>query len=343
MSSGRVLRRVGGSSATDGVRNTYALASMGRTLPEQIAANRRASLVFSFLIVLLVVGLCTAIAGFAAPRSWYVGTLAGFGLGFLMSVIAGRMGSSLILRMSGAREATAQEDRMLRNVVEEMAIASGVPMPKVYVIDEDAPNAFATGRGPDEAAVAITRGLLRKLDRDELQGVMAHELAHIRNDDIKFMTTVALTAGLVPMLADGFRMMTWFGGGRRDDDDRESNQLQLVFMILGLVLAILAPIFSMLLQFAVSRKREYLADATAAEMTRYPEGLARALAKISSDPEELHAANRATQHMYIVNPLALDGGGSDLFSTHPPTGERIRALMGLAGNAIQAPPPRVRA
>lgn len=312
---------------------------MPKTLPEQIAANRRLSLVFAFLIVLLVAALCTAIVGFLAPRAWYIGTLGGFGLGFLMSIIARAAGPSLVLQMAGAREATAQEDRILRNVTEEMAIAGGIPMPKIYVIDDESPNAFATGVGPENSSVAITSGLMRKLDRDELQGVMAHELAHIRNDDIRFMTTVALTAGLVPMLADGFRMLTWFGGGRSDDDDREGNQLQIFFLIFGIVLAILAPIFSLLLQFAVSRRREFLADATAAEMTRYPEGLARALGKLSSDTDPLEHSNRAMQHMYIVNPLALDGGGSSLFSTHPATEERIDALMSLAGS--QAAPPVV--
>jgi heat shock protein HtpX len=310
---------------------------MRKTLREQIDANRRGSLMLAFLIVVLLALLGTAIAGSYYPRHWYVGTIAATGLGVIMALVATVSGPSIVLGLSHAREATEQEDQVLNNVVEEMAIASGLPKPKIYVIDDDAPNAFATGKDPQHGVVAVTTGLLRKLDRDELQGVMAHEIAHIRNYDIRFMTTIALIAGLIPLLADMFIRMQWFGGGRRNDRDREDNQLAFVFMIVGFALSILAPIFAHLLEMAVSRKREFLADATAAEMTRYPEGLARALQKIASDPEPLEAANRATQHMYIINPLRLTGG-SDLFSTHPDTQERIKALMGLAGNPVPDAP-----
>ncbi|MGV3615644.1 MAG: M48 family metallopeptidase [Fimbriimonas sp.] len=306
---------------------------MKRTLQQQIQANRRGSVIMVWLLILILAGLGTAIAGTYAPRQWYIGTAGATLLGGIMAIVARSAGPGIVLGLAHAREATHFEDQMLSNVVEEMAIASGLPKPKIYVIDDDAPNAFATGKDPQSGVIAITTGLLRKLDRDELQGVVAHEMAHIRNYDIRFMTTVALIAGLIPLLADAFLRMQWFGGGRRgSDDDREGNQLAAVFQIVGLVLAILAPIFAALLEMAVSRKREYLADATAAEMTRYPEGLARALKKIAMDPDPLEVANRATQHMYIVNPLKLSGDGSDLLSTHPPTEARIRALMGLAGN-----------
>jgi len=307
---------------------------MKKTLQEQIEANRRGSLFFMFLIVLLLAGLGTAIVGTYYPRQWFLGTAGASLLGLIMAVVARFQGANIVLGLAHAREATQQEDQILRNVVEEMAIASGMPLPKIYVVDDDAPNAFATGSDPDNGVIAVTTGLLRKLDRDELQGVVAHELAHIRNYDIRFMTTVALIVGLIPLLADAFMRMQWYGGGRRRDRDEDSgsSQLAAIFMVIGFVLSILAPILAHLLEMAVSRKREYLADATAAEMTRYPEGLARALQKIAMDPDPLEVANRATQHMYIVNPLQLQGDGSNLFSTHPPTTARIQALMSLAGN-----------
>ena len=311
---------------------------MKRTLQEQIAANRRGSAILVFFLVLILAALGTVIVGVYAPKQWYLGTAGATALGAILAIVARAGGPSIVLGLARAREATHAEDQVLSNVVEEMAIASGLPKPKVYVIDDDAPNAFATGKDPENGIIAVTTGLLRKLDRDELQGVVAHEMAHIRNYDIRFMTTVALIAGAIPLLADAFLRMQWFGGGRRRDDDRESSQLAAVFQIVGIVLAILAPIFAVLLEMAVSRKREYLADATAAEMTRYPEGLASALRKIAMDPDPLEVANRATQHMYIVNPLKLSGDGSDLLSTHPPTEARIRALMGLAGSRQSAMP-----
>jgi heat shock protein HtpX len=304
---------------------------MKRTLHEQIAANKRASLIYSFFLILLLGGLGTAIVGSYYPRQWYIGTIGSVALGFIMALVARYSGSSIILSISGAREATQAEDRMLNNVVEEMAIAGGIPKPKIYVIEDDAPNAFATGSDPDHAIVAITTGLMNKLDRDELQGVMAHEMAHIRNFDIRFMTTIAMIAGLIPLLADMFVRMQFWGGGRRDRD--KDSGLAGIFAIVGLVLAILAPIFAKLLEMAVSRQREYLADASAAEMTRYPEGLARALQKIASDPDPLQAANRATQHMYIVNPMHLSGDDmASAFSTHPPTRDRIQRLLNMMGS-----------
>ena len=302
-----------------------------RTIPQQIAANRRASLIYALLLVVLLAALGTAIFGAYYPRQWYLGTVGATLLGVIAAIIARVSGPSIILSISGAREATHHEDQVLDNVVEEMAIAAGLPKPKVYVIDDNAPNAFATGSTPQTGAIAVTTGLMNKLDRDELQGVVAHEMGHIRNEDIRFMTTITLVAGLIPLLADFFIRMQWFGGGRSRSRDRDDNNLGAIFMVVGLVLAILAPIFSKLLEMAVSRQREFLADATAAELTRYPEGLARALAKISSDPDPLASANRATQHLYIVNPLRLSGEGSNLFSTHPSTEERIKRLMGTAG------------
>jgi len=304
---------------------------MRKTLPEQIAANKRASMVWVSLLFLLLVTLGTVIIGAYAPKYLVYGAIGSSILGIILVLVATFAGSNIVLHMSGVREASDAEDRMLRNVVEEMAIASGLPMPKVYVIDDSAPNAFATGRDPQNSAVAITTGLLRKLNRDELQGVMAHELAHIKNYDVRLMTTVALVAGAIPLLADAFLRSQWYGGGRRRNDDRDGNQLAMIFTIIGIVLSILAPVFAALLKMAVSRQREFLADASAADMTRNPDGLASALWKIENDPEPLEAANRATQHMYIVNPLKLHGG-DDLFSTHPNTDERIRRLQSFGTN-----------
>lgn len=302
---------------------------MRKTIPEQIAANKRASVFFALGLVVLLMALGAVIVGYYEPRYWTFGALSAAALGGLVSMVAFVSGPSIVLSISGAREATHAEDQILSNVAEEMAIAAGIPKPKVYIIEDSAPNAFATGNDHRSGVVVFTTGILNKLDRDELQGVMAHEIAHIRNYDMRFMTVVALLAGLIPLLADSFRHMLWYGGGRRRSDDRDSGQA--IFAILGLVLAIVAPIFALLLQLAVSRQREFLADASAAQFTRYPEGLARALQKIAADPEPLEAANRATQHMYIINPLRHLGGDS-LFSTHPPTEERVRRLLGIMGH-----------
>ncbi len=286
------------------------------------------------LMVFLITVLGAVIIGIWHARYWAYGATAGFVLALICSLVSRLWGSNIVLAISGSREATSQEDQVLRNVVEEMAIASGLPMPKVYVIDDMAPNAFATGRTPQTASVSVTTGLLSKLNRDELQGVMAHELAHIRNYDIQYMTTVATMAGLVCLLADVLQgQLRWgFWTGRSRSNDRGDNgSLGTIFFILGILLAIFAPMMGWLIEMAVSRKREFLADASAAEMTRYPEGLANALRKISADTDMLGSANRATQNMYIVNPFLLLKEHEDLTSTHPSTAARIRALLGDIG------------
>ncbi len=305
---------------------------MRKTLREQIDANKRGSFLLVCCMLLLITLLGACIVGIWKAKYWYFGAGGAFTLGLLCSMVAKFWGAKIVLGISGSREATFEEHQVLVNVVEEMAIASGLPMPKVYVIDDSAPNAFATGNSPQNGIVCITTGLLSKLNRDELQGVMAHELAHIRNYDIRYMTTVSIMAGLIALLADFLQgQLRWgFFGRSRSNDNDNNNPLGIVFFVLGIILAITAPIAGWLLELAVSRKREFLADATAAEMTRYPEGLASALRKISMDPDELEAANRATQHMYIINPLKLTGEGSDMFSTHPNTEARIKALLGDA-------------
>lgn len=304
---------------------------MRKTIREQIDANKRGSflLVCGMLLIVTTLGAC--IVGIWHSKYWMYGAGGAFAVGVIAAWIARASGPKIVLGISGAREATVEEDRMLRNVVEEMAIAGGMPMPKVYVIDDSAPNAFATGTSPQNGIVCITSGLLSKLNRDELQGVMAHELSHIRNYDIRYMTMVTILAGMIALLADflGSQLRWGFWGGRRSNNNSNGDSsFGPIFMILGIVLAIFAPMAGWMLELAVSRKREFLADAGAAEMTRYPEGLVSALQKISSDPDPLEAANRATQHMYIVNPIQL-AQRQDLFSTHPTTEARINALRGM--------------
>jgi heat shock protein HtpX len=309
-----------------------------RTIPEQIEANKRASLFYALLLVVLLAGLGTVIVGVYAPDVWFYGTAGATALGLTVSLVALSKGSDIVLAIGHARVATPEEDQVLHNVVEEMALAAGLPMPKIYVVDDEAPNAFATGRDPEHSAIAVTTGLIHKLNRDELQGVVGHEMGHIRNNDIRFMTSISLIAGLIPLLADVFLRMQWFGLGRSRDRDRGNNDgLGTIFMIVGFVLAILAPIFSVLLNMAVSRQREFMADSTSAQLTRYPEGLASALEKISADPTRLRSSNRAMQHMYIVSPRLLRSG-TDLYSSHPSTAERVAALRGSMGSF--GPPPK---
>jgi heat shock protein HtpX len=234
--------------------------------------------------------------------------------------------------MSGAKEISKEDDPRLWNVVEELSIAAGLPMPRVYLIDDTALNAFATGRDPDHAAVAITAGLRDRLNREELQGVIAHEMSHVRNYDIRFSMLLAVMVGLLVLMTDVFRRWLWWGGGRRRSSRREggAGAAGAIVAVVAIVLAIVAPILAKLIQLAASREREYLADASAVELTRYPEGLASALEKLGGDKEVLEVANRATQHLYIVNPFKpFEDRAKGLFSTHPPLEERIRRLRGL--------------
>ncbi|HVD88310.1 MAG TPA: M48 family metallopeptidase, partial [Jatrophihabitantaceae bacterium] len=221
------------------------------------------------------------------------------------------------------------------NVVREMALAANLPVPKVYVIDDTAPNAFATGRDPAHASVAITRGLRSKLNREELEGVIAHELSHVRNYDIRFSLIVGVMVGAIAILADFFLRFTFWSsvGGRRSSSREGGNGAQAVVTVIAIVLAILAPIISRFIQLAVSRQREYLADASSVELTRNPYGLERALAKIGGDQEVLEVANRGTQHMYFTNPIKkFEARSSGLMDTHPPILDRINRLRQLTGD-----------
>ncbi len=302
---------------------------------EQIAANRRKSF-------LLVVGAALLLMALG----WFLGEYFGgrgygpFGLGIaavvwvVMTLFSYFQGDQVMLSIAGAKKVDKADLPILFNVVEEMTLATGLSrMPAVYVIDDPAPNAFATGRRPENAAVAVTSGLLRQLNRDELQGVIAHEMAHIRNRDIQLMLFAGVLAGAIVILAEvGLRGM-WFGGGRsRSRRSSGGQDGSAIVAVLAIVLMILAPILAQLIYFAVSRKREYLADASAATFTRYPEGLASALEKIARAPQQLGGVTQATAPMYIINPLKRTGKmAANATSTHPPIDERVRILRNMAG------------
>lgn len=293
---------------------------------EQVDRNKTRSLI----IMALFIAFITIVV-------WVFSQAFGYGLGTtgMALIIAGLFSfasywwsDKIILTISGARPASKKQDFNFFTVCENLAMTSQTPMPKLYVIEDSAPNAFATGRDPDHAVICATTGLLQKLDRTELEGVVAHELSHVRNYDIRLMSLVTILIGMVTLLAD------WFLHGIRfrDNDDRGSGQLQTFFMIAGLIMAILSPIIGQLIQLAISRRREFLADASGSLLTRYPEGLARALEKIAKDPEPLEAANKATAHLYIVSPFKgkhASGWLMGLFNTHPPVEERIKALRGM--------------
>lgn len=235
----------------------------------------------------------------------------------------------IVLKLNNARPATKEEDLKLVNILDSLVISSGLPeKPKLYVIEDAQPNAFATGRNPQHAVICVTTGLLEKLDYYELEGVLAHEMSHIKNYDILLSAVVSVMVGFVVILSDWFTRISFYGGRRERNNDNENNGNAIV-MLIGLIFLILAPIFGQLMQLAISRKREFLADATAVEFTRNPDGLISALEKISADPNELKVANKATENMYIANPFRDKKKTSDLWSTHPSTESRIEALKNL--------------
>jgi heat shock protein HtpX len=257
-------------------------------------------------------------------------------ISLISALIGYYVGPSAVLAMSGARKISRDDDPQLYNIVDELRLASGLPMPQLYMMDTPAMNAFATGRDPEHASVAVTSGLRQRLGRDELQGVIAHELSHVRNFDIRFMTLMAVLVGVVVLMADiGMRAIFYGGGrGRSRSSGSGGGALMLVVILVAIVLAIIAPIFATLIQLAASRQREYLADASAARMTRYPEGLARALEALASDTHEMGEASRATSHLFIVKPLMANGRrvggeGSSIWSSHPPIEERIARLRAI--------------
>ncbi|MCI0380997.1 MAG: M48 family metallopeptidase [Gemmataceae bacterium] len=320
---------------------------MAQTFRDLIAANKRNSvlLVAGFVLFTAIVTLVLTLAVLffvdeqaALSVQWGRAILIGGIVGvvsFLVALWSYYQGDKMILAVNGAKEIEKADDPRLFNVVEEVSIAAGVPMPKVYLIHDDAPNAFATGRDPQHAAVAITTGLRDKLNREELQGVMAHEMAHVKNYDIRLMLLLAVLIGTIVMLADVFMQMLRFGGRgssrRSGKDGKGAGIVMIIVFIVAILLAIIAPILAQIIQFAVSRQREYLADATAVELTRNPLGLAGALRKISADPAELQSASRGTAHLYIVNPIKkFAARANSVFSSHPPIDQRIARLEALA-------------
>jgi len=305
---------------------------------EQIQANRRRSavLIISMALVLMLLGY--AGGELLAPGG---GGIVGLGValivwGIQMAIYAAQP-QSLLLQGAFAREIQKEDSPQLFNIVEEMTIASGLGfMPKVYLVDDPAPNAFALGRSPSNSAVVVTTGLLQRLNRDELQGVIGHEIGHLKNRDVQFMTLAAVMLGSIVILSEIiWRSLRVGGRARSRSSSRGGGQAQLFILLVALLLAVLGPLLAQLLYFACSRKREYLADASSAQFTRYPQGLASALEKISRTPLTVSFASRATAPMFIINPLAASGG-SGLFSTHPPTEERIRILRSMSGASLSA-------
>lgn len=294
---------------------------------DQISSNKWKSwgLIFVFMLLILAVGFVFS----QYTRSPWIMPIAVI-VAIAMTFSSYYYSDRIVLAMSQARPADKQEYAHLINSVEGLAIASGIPAPRVYVINDTAPNAFATGRDPEHGVICVTTGLVQKMNRVELEGVIAHEMGHIKNFDIRFATLVAVLVGIVALLSDWMLRSTYWGGrGRRSSSGRDGGA-QLIWLILAIVAAIIAPLIAALMQAALSRRREYLADASGALLTRFPDGLASALEKIAADPEPLEVANKATAHLYIYNPLKDIGGTvNKLFSTHPPIEERVRRLRAM--------------
>lgn len=306
---------------------------------EQIRSNRiRSMFVVSGMGVLLVamgVAIGAMFSGGVTSGGAIFGGLVAVVLWLIMWMVSVSSGDQVLLHMAGAREIEKRDHPQLFNIVEEMTIASALgKMPRVFIVEDPSPNAFAAGRKPENAVVAVTTGLLRILDRDELQGVIAHEIGHIKNRDVALMTTAGVMLGCIVLLAEiGMRMM-WFGGHRRSRTSNEEGAGQAVVVIVAIIFMILAPILAQLIYFALSRRREYLADASGAYFTRYPEGLASALEKLGGGRAPLADESRVTAPMYIVAPLRkAAGGGGSMLSTHPPLQERIQILRSMSGGA----------
>ncbi len=308
---------------------------------ELIRINKRNSIILLALMAVCLVGL-GAIIGMAinGPDGGMLGLMIATGIWVILTLISFSSGDQIMLAASNAVPVTHDVNPQLFNVVEEMSIASGLPMPRVYIINDPAPNAFATGRNPKSASIAVTAGLLAKLNRDELQGVVGHEMSHILHRDILFVTLAGVMLGSVALLSQVFLRGMMYGGGSRRrysaGEGKGNGGAMAILLIIAIVAAILAPIVTQLLYFALSRRREYLADAGAVRLTRYPEGLANALEKIANDrAPQLAAANKVTAPMFIVNPFKKMGQWSlsDLTSTHPPISERIRILRNMSQGA----------
>ncbi len=293
------------------------------TLYNQADKNTRLTWVYITGFLVFVIGVGYVFAGAMGNSAILYGCVI---FSIVMSFGAYWWSDKIVLAMSKAKEITHDQGREIYHIVENLCITAGLPMPKIYIIEDSAPNAFATGRDAKHGVICLTTGIIQKLEKAELEGVIAHELSHIGNRDILLSTVVVVLVGFVTLLADWFRHWA-FWGGKSDDKDR--GQLGVILMIVAVVLSILAPIAALLMQLAISRKREFLADADGALLTRHPEALARALEKISANQEPLEAANRATAHLYIANPFK-GKKVSKLFMTHPPVEDRVKALRGMS-------------
>ncbi len=298
----------------------------------QAANKRKSAIVIVAFVVFVTIAVYFISQAFALYMGYRPGGLGIVGIAFIISGLTSYgsyyFSDKIVLSISGAKPAEKKDFFVLYTVAENLSMAAGLPKPKLYVIDDSAPNAFATGRDPEHAVICATTGLLDKLDRTELEGVIAHELTHVKNFDTRLMSIVSVLVGTVALLGDWFLRMQWFGRRR---DDREGGGAEWIFLVLGILFAILSPIIANLIKLAISRRREFSADAGSVAITRQPSGLISALIKISSDREPLEAANKATAHMYIINPFKGRGHGAvstfaGLFNTHPPVEERVAAL-----------------
>ena len=304
------------------------------------AWDHRGSNIFKTWLIMFLFSLFFVVVIYIISQGFGYGEVGGLGIMGFALIMAGLMNfvsyfwsDKIVLGISGAKSIQKKDNPEVYRIVENLCIAAGLPLPKIYLINDSAPNAFATGRDPKHAAIAFTSGILEKLNKQELEGVTAHELSHVGNRDTLLMAVVSVLVGTIALLADFFMRSLWFGGRDRDS---KGNTLM---MVIAIVAAILAPIVAMLIQMAVSRRRELLADASGVLLTRYPEGLASALQKISSDKEALEVANRGTAHLYIVNPLKGKQAGAwlaGLFNTHPSIEVRIKALHEMEGLPAEA-------
>ncbi|MFH1946684.1 MAG: zinc metalloprotease HtpX [Candidatus Magasanikbacteria bacterium] len=295
----------------------------------QIDSNKRKTLLLVAIFIAFIIAI-----------GYFVGVYMGYGYGYLigaitlslvMSLTSYFKGDKIALASTGAKAIVKEDNPYVYRMVENLCITAGTPTPKVYIIDSPAMNAFATGRDPEHASIALTTGIISALENEELEGVIAHELSHIKNYDIRLMTIVVVLVGTIALLSSWFFRARLFGmgGGRKSSSDKGGGQLGTIIMVVGLVLLILSPVIAELIKLAISRKREYLADASGSLLTRYPEGLARALEKISKSNQPLQTASTATAHLFISNPLK-GKGMNKLFSTHPPIEERINKLRNMA-------------
>lgn len=294
---------------------------------QQIESNKRKTILLLLLFMAVIVLLGWAFGEYTGDR--FGGIIFAIIISLVMALFSYYQGDKVALVTAGAKPIKKEDNPYVYRMVENLAITAGLPTPKVYVINDPAPNAFATGRDPQHASVAVTTGLVEKLENEELEGVIAHEMSHIKNYDIRLMMIVIVCVGVIALLADWMVRINFYGGRRKESSS--GGQAGAIIMIVGLILAILSPLFAKLIQLAISRRREFLADASGALLTRYPEGLARALEKIKSYPQPLAHANRATAHLYIASPFgSTKKSFAKYFSTHPPIEERVKALRQMA-------------